>query len=202
MNRWISSICLCLVASMATAQVVDKNYDGGTGSLWNDQRGSAFIDRTARAEGDLVTIVISETSAANFAATTTLNKADNTTIDPSFFKGILKQFFNNLTSSDSSTTNGGGTSVQNNKMTAKLTAVVTKVYPNGNMRIEGTRSLVVNKEVQSFKISAIVRRDDISADNSVKSENLAEADIQMVGKGAIHERQRRGLITRVLDWLF
>jgi flagellar L-ring protein precursor FlgH len=87
-------------------------------------------------------------------------------------------------------------------MSAKVTAVVKQVLPNGTMVIEGAKSLTLNKEVQNFRITGIVRREDILPNNTVRSENIAEAIIAMNGKGMIADRQRRGILTRLLDWLF
>ncbi len=198
----LALILLIGSSAMAHSQLVDKNFDPGAGSLWNDSKGNPFVDRTARQEGDIVTILISETSVASFAANTTLNKQDNNSFDLSLFNSFISRLLTPSNTSDSSSNAGGGTSTQNSKLTARLSAVVTKVMPNGNLVIEGNRSLVVNKEIQTFKLTGVIRRDDVTAANTVMSENIAEAEIQMAGKGAIHERQRRGLLTRVLDWLF
>jgi flagellar L-ring protein precursor FlgH len=70
------------------------------------------------------------------------------------------------------------------------------------MVIEGTRMVKVNKEDQAITFAGIVRADDVRADNTVLSENIAEVRITNVGKGLISDRQRRGIITRILDWLF
>jgi flagellar L-ring protein precursor FlgH len=47
-----------------------------------------------------------------------------------------------------------------------------------------------------------VRRQDIAPDNTVPSSKIAEAEIRMEGAGAIQERQRKGVITQLMDWLF
>lgn len=70
------------------------------------------------------------------------------------------------------------------------------------MVIKGTRSVTVNKEVQTFVLTGTIRRDDVRSDNTVLSENIANADIRLEGKGTIHDRTRRGLLTQILDWLF
>ncbi|MBL8086891.1 MAG: flagellar basal body L-ring protein FlgH [Chthonomonas sp.] len=200
LNFWMLAIGLL---SLSHAQVIDKNTTiEATGSLWSDSKGNAFVDRTARSVGDVITIIISETSVANFTANTNLNKQDNNRVSLNLFKDFLTRIIGPQVSSDQSSNTGGGTTTQNSKLTAKLTGVVREVLPNGNLIVEATRSLVVNKEIQTFKLSGVIRRDDVMANNTVRSELIAEADIRMEGKGAIHERQRRGLVTRLLDWLF
>ena len=70
------------------------------------------------------------------------------------------------------------------------------------MLIEGARLVKVNNETQNLVLTGIVRPDDVRSDNTVASENLANAEIKSEGIGLIVDRQRRGLLTRLLDWLF
>jgi flagellar L-ring protein FlgH len=199
-SRGVAASIVFALVGIANAQVIDKNYESG--SLWSNHTTNPFLDRTARKVGDLVTIIISESSAASFSAATNTKKEDSNKLNNAFVNSLLSRLFPNVQTGASSSNSGSGTSTQGGSVTAKLTAVVKQVMPGGALMIEGTRTVVVNKEIQSFKLSGIVRRDDIRSDNSILSENIAEADIKMEGKGAIYDRQRRGLLTRLLDWLF
>lgn len=193
---------LSVLGLSADAQVIDKNYESG--SLWSNQT-NPLIDRTARRVGDLITIIISEQSIASFSASTDLKKEDSSKVNTSFVGKFLSGLFRPLSSAStgaSSSNSGSGSTLQNGKLAARLTAVVKQVLPGGNLIIEGTRAVVVNKEIQTFKLSGVIRRDDVRPDNTVYSENIADADIRMEGKGAIYDRQRRGLLTRLLEWLF
>jgi flagellar L-ring protein precursor FlgH len=202
-GRWFLAAILALsLLQLSSAQIVNKNFDGEPGSLWNSQGVNPFLDRTARREGDIITIIISETSVANYSATTTLSKQDNNSVNVQLFNNVLSRILRPFTTSDNGATNGTGTTNQTGKLTARLTGVVKQVMPNGTMVIEGARTLMVNREVQTFKLSGVVRRDDIRSDNTVMSENIAQADIRLEGKGAIYNRQRRGLLTQILDWMF
>jgi flagellar L-ring protein precursor FlgH len=193
-KRMILAVLLC--GTYAQAQIVDKNFEGSKGSVWNDENGNPLMDRTARREGDIITVLISESSVASYAANTNTTKQDSNKVSLDLLNNIVSRLIRPWNSNDSSANSGGGTSTQNSKLTAKLTAVVKKVMPNGTLLIEGSRSVVVNRETQTFKLSGVIRRDD------VKSDKIAEADIRLEGKGAIYDRNRRGLLTRILDWLF
>lgn len=197
----LACVCVALTATAAT-QVVDKNYTGGPESLWSDSVANPLLDRTARREGDLITILISESSVASYQAQTTADKQDSSGINLNLFNNVLSRLIRPWTTSDNSSQKGGGTSTQTGKLTARLTALVEKVLPSGSMVIKGTRSVTVNKEVQTFVLTGTIRRDDVRSDNTVLSENIANADIRLEGKGTIHDRTRRGLLTQILDWLF
>jgi len=197
--RWLIAIAMLVCANFAQAQVIQKSQSAG--SLWTPSAKSLFLDHTACKEGDVVTILISENSIASFAAQTGTSKTDSNTISKALGP-ILQSLIPNWFTGASSANSGQGSTNQSGKLTARMSAVVKKVFPNGTMLIEGTRQVIVNKETQTFRLSGIVRREDVRSDNTVRSESLAEAEIRMDGKGAISDRQRRGFLTRLLDWLF
>lgn len=190
----LSALC---VSAATWAQIDDQN----PGSLWPKHYVNPLLDRTARVEGDVVTILISEVSSGSFTASTTAAKSVNNSITKALGP-IIGGLIPDLGTLGSSQTDGKGATTQVGKLTARMTAVVKKVLPNGTMVIEGSRSVQVNKETQTFKLSGLIRRDDIRPDNTVLSENIAEAQINVDGKGQINDRQKRGILTRLLDWLF
>jgi flagellar L-ring protein precursor FlgH len=51
-------------------------------------------------------------------------------------------------------------------------------------------------------LTGMCRLDDIRLDNTLLSENLANAEIKSEGIGMIYQRQRRGFVTKLMDWLF
>lgn len=198
----LAFLILLLSVALAPAQTIDKSDGASVGSLWSDTVPNPLVDRTARKIGDLVTIVISESSVSTFKAGTNASKSDANNVAQKLFIGFLDRIFKPFATSANSNNKGEGDTSQTGKMSARMSAVVTQVFPNGTMIIEGTRNIVTNKETQTIKLSGVIRRDDIRPDNTVKSENIAEAEIRMEGKGLIADRQRRGLLTRILDWLF
>lgn len=189
------------VVLASTGSAHAQHNDQNPGSLWPQQYVNPLLDRTARTEGDVVTILINEISTGSFSAAT----ANAKTVDNSISKAlgpIIGGLIPNLATGANSKTDAKGTTTQTGRLNARMTAVVKQVFPNGTMLIEGTRSVQVNKETQTFRLSGLIRRDDIRSDNTVLSENIAEAQIKVDGKGQIADRQKRGILTRILDWLF
>lgn len=189
---------LALVAALSCVGVAQ---DENPGSLWNHTSSNPFRDRVASREGDVITILVSESSSSSFAAQTTTAKSDQNSITKGLGP-ILGNLIPALGTGANSTNTGQGSTTQTGRFTARLSAVIKKVLPNGMLVIEGTRNVTVNKDLQTIKISGLIRKDDIRSDNTVLSESIADAFITATGKGAIVDRQRRGILTRVLDWLF
>lgn len=193
---------LCVGSAMAQT-------DQDAGSLFNKGMKNPFLSRTAKGIGDILTIVVSETSTASYNVSTTAAKKDDNSVASAVLPFVsalkiplLDQLLGGLSTGASSSNNGSGSTTQSGKLTARVTVTVKQILPNGNMVIEGVRMIKVNKEEQQITFTGIVREDDIRSDNTVLSERVAEARITNLGKGLAADRQRRGILTRILDWLF
>lgn len=202
---WTIAVLAALLLSVGApvaAQVINKDDAGAaSGSLWVDGR-NPFLDRTARKEGDLITILISESSIASFSASTSTAKQDSNSVTSNLLNSLFGLLSKDPVTGSNGKTSGSGTTSQNGTLRARLTAVVKSVMPNGNLVIEGTRIVTINKDSQTFRITGFVRRDDVAPDNTILSESIAQAEIAFEGKGQIADRQRKGVLTRLLDWLF
>jgi flagellar L-ring protein precursor FlgH len=181
-----------------------------SGSLWAPSSGSLYADVRAMKIGDIVTITISETSAASKASTTQTGKSTNYTGSLSFAglgstasgnvaKGAFS--FGPYTGAFSNNFNGSGTTSQTDSMTAYMTATVIDVLPNGNFLIRGSRWTKVNDELQQIVLEGVIRPVDISRNNTVLSQNVAEAKIYLLGKGPVAHNQKPGWLHQVLDFI-
>jgi flagellar L-ring protein precursor FlgH len=201
------TVLILLVLSFAIGFADDAQPGDSAGTLWKHDTPNPLKDRTARKEGDILTIVISETSTASFSASTDTKKDEaNSVLKPiiPILSTLMPGLIPNLAGSSSGgiSSKGSGTTTSAGKFSAKMSAVVKKVMPNGNLVIEGSRYVQVNKDTQKFVLTGVIRPDDVRSDNTVLSESMAEAEIKVDGKGAISDRQRRGILSRILDWLF
>jgi flagellar L-ring protein FlgH len=77
-----------------------------------------------------------------------------------------------------------------------------EVLPNGILRIEGVRNVQLEKDVMTLVFSGTVRQEDIAPDNCVYSVQIADQRLEATGVGPIAEKQRPGLLTRLLSWLW
>jgi flagellar L-ring protein FlgH len=179
---------------------------GLTGGLSQDMRDnlshSLFADQKANRVGDAVTVLILESSSAvNDAKTSTSRASDislsaNVKTSPTSSTDISGGIgTGNQFKGEGSTSNSG--SVQ-----AKISAHVDSVLANGNLQINGTRSITINGEEQTISISGVVRPSDIRPDNSVYSFNISDAKIVVKGDGSLTKVQEPGWLTKVFHWLF
>ena len=200
MKKILTATLALVFASTAFAQN-EKEADKSPGNLFSiGVNSNPFIDRVARHEGDIVTVVISEISSSAYTANTTLTKVDSNSVTNGI--PLLRGLFSGASTGANSSNVGTGATNNSGTLTATMSCIVKKALPNGNLVIEGTRSITTNKDVQTFKLTGVIRQDDIQSGNTITSAQIHDFNIQVEGKGQMADRQRRGFLTRALDWLF
>jgi flagellar L-ring protein precursor FlgH len=175
-----------------------QSSKGNPGSLFDATARNPLTDNVARGVGDVLTVIVDEKTLADFTASTQATKNDKNSINAQFFIGLLDSLFKPISTGSNSSVSGDGQTSQSSTMST----IVKQVMPNGNLIIEGRRSLITNKQTQTIVFSGIVRPSDIKPNNTVRSVNVAEAEIKMDGSGLITDRQRKGILTKIIDWLF
>jgi flagellar L-ring protein precursor FlgH len=177
-------------------------------SLWNPDRPapSLFSDTTARAVGDVLTIVISEKQTVKNKEDTELGKS--TSLDAALTNfDILPNAFNPLPKvSGTSDKQFDGEAKYDKEGTfeTRLSVLVIDVQPNGNLVIEGRRRIVVDREVKCIRVTGIVRPYDVTVANSIFSWQVANASVAYEGTGPLTRSTNRGFLGELLDlvWPF
>ena len=179
------------------------------GSLWRPGSRQFFNDSRARKVGDILTVVVSEDASADVTAETEVKRTHNQesgitnifkTTAGALTNPAITTAANNLVNTDSDRSfKGEGDTSRTDKVSGRIAAVVTQVLPNGYMVIQGKREVVVNYELQELSIQGIVRPEDITAENTIASEKIAEARVLYAGRGLVDESQTPSRGVRFLD---
>jgi flagellar L-ring protein precursor FlgH len=169
------------------------------------QRGlapSMYSDCIARYVGDQVTVLIIENSLASASARTN-TKGEYSAEASAGGTGALD--FVPLLSGNGATKSehkGNGTTSRQGTLRASVVARVVEVLPNGDLRIEGEKSVIINGERQLTIISGTVRQEDITPSNTITSDLIGDAEISYKGKGVLANSERPGIFARIFDWIF
>ena len=83
-------------------------------------------------------------------------------------------------------------------MTFRIACEVVDIRPNGNLILEGHRSIKNNEEVWDYSLTGEIRSDDVKPNNTVLSENVAALRINKREQGHVRDSYRRGW---ALEWL-
>ena len=160
------------------------------------------VDLRARRVGDTITIVVSDklnaTSGGNSAsARTSKAKASITSLAGN--RTAIGALTNLAGLSGENKLDGSGSTSRTNALTTTVSGRVLEVLPNGDMLVEATKSVGVNSEVHKISIKGIVRWNDVSANNSVRSDHIGQMSIQLNGKGLVSDSIRRpNILYRIL----
>lgn len=178
-------------------------------SLWTSQRTSLLGDHRAQRRGDILTVVVEIDDKASFSDTTGRSRSGSESMGlPSLF-GIPQRLDSNLpdgassaslvSATSSSTFTGNGTVARNEKVTLRLAVTIVEELPNGVLRIEGQQEVRVNNELRQLLISGYVRPDDISRQNEITYDKIAEAQISYGGRGLLTDAQQPRFGQQILD---
>ncbi len=204
-----------------TATIPERLYEvpppkRNEGAMWPGDTADNlfFVDAKARNVGDIVTVVVDESATSSQSATTDTSKDSDLEMDwqslfgldrslgVQNFLGSADPFDPRVAASLSRSNQGSGTTTRAGSLSARVSAVVVDVLPNGILAIEGRRSVKVNHEEQIVVLRGIVREVDIDFDNTVSSRYIANASITYTGEGVVADEQRVGWLTRVLTFVW
>jgi len=164
-------------------------------------------------EGDLITVLIKEIIDSSTSAVTNTKKESDVQSEapaaenpflvsqpPGGLNIINEEELPNWDISMENETKARGQTTRKSSLSTTVACVVTQVMDNGLLAIEGDQTVSANREDCTIHISGLVRAKDVSAQNTVTSAQIANATIELKGKGPLWNNQRRGFITRILDW--
>jgi flagellar L-ring protein precursor FlgH len=97
---------------------------------------------------------------------------------------------------------GTGQTARKSTVQAMVTAVITEILENGNVYVVGEHKVKVNNEIETIRISGIIRPTDITAANTINSYQIAKAEVSVNGAGVVGSKQSPGVLTKMFSWFF
>jgi len=185
------------------------NHMKKTNSLWQPGSTTFFRDNRAWRIGDILKVVVEIKDSAKLDNATTHDRSGGDTIGiPALFgkeKAIVgaissKGKANNWLNTNSKHSHrGSGNISRKEDIRTEIAAIVTKVLPNGNLVIQGHQEVRVNHELREIKVVGIIRPKDISSNNSINSNQIAEVRISYGGRGVVSDAQQPRVGSQVID---
>jgi len=174
-------------------------------SLWRPGSRAFFKDQRAAQVGDLVTVIVDITDNANFNDNTTAQRSAGEQFGIPQLFGIKQKIISHITGADSLSTASSNNNAATGKIaraetvTLRLAGTITQVLPNGNFVVMARQEVRVNSELRELNVSGIVRPQDITADNTVTHDRMAEARISYGGRGTLSQLQQPRYGQQVMD---
>lgn len=189
----IMSFSIFMVLTLISGIAVNGN------SLWSEEQTSMYRDKQDHNVGDLVTVLIEEDASAVQSAVSGSSKGSE--LDIGAGSGILS-FLNPFSFGYSGSDTADGSTERTGTLEADITVTIEEVLDNGNFRIAGNKNIKINDETQKIKLTGIIRPSDIKANNTIESQLVADPEIEYEGKGIIGDKQDRGIISRIFNFIF
>lgn len=175
------------------------------GSLYSENRSlRLFTDTKARHIGDIITVVLQERTSSSKSSSVEVIKDNELGIDPAGTGTIFGQtpggalsLGTNLTAEREFT--GEAEADQSNRLSGNISVTIVNRFPNGNLEIRGEKWVTLNRGDEFIRISGIIRPDDISPDNSITSNKIADARITYSGTGELSDSQQMGWLSRFFN---
>lgn len=208
MKYTIQIILLLLLSTQtpANADSLFNKHRPDTGTLIADMKGRFEV-------GDLVTVLVRESITAQSESDTDTKKESTVEATAAaaanqFLVGTGENGMNLISAGALPNWNidaanehkADGSTSRGSKLTMTITCTVTQVNGNGTILIEGDKLITVNREKSILKVAGMIRTRDVASNNSISSNQLANAKIQLTGEGPLWNNQRRGFFTKILDW--
>lgn len=162
-----------------------------------------YSDSKAHRVGDIISVILSESTQAKKNAKTELKKANETTLDavtglgglPVTIGGESLQFG----MSQDSNFKGDSKADQGNSLSGNISVHVLKVLANGNLMIRGEKWLTLNNGDEYIRLTGVIRSKDINSNNTILSNKVANARIQYAGTGTFADVNEQGWLTKFFN---
>jgi flagellar L-ring protein precursor FlgH len=168
---------------------------GVGGGVFSADTVSLTSDARAFRVGDVVTVLLQETTQASKKAGTSFSKGSSASVTP--ISAFGKTFGRTgLDISGDRSFTGDATSTQQNALSGAITVLVQEVLPNGLLRVAGEKTLQLNQGEEYVRIKGYLRAADIDNENQVSSLRVANARIAYSGQGTLADSNKPGWLTR------
>jgi len=169
---------------------------GTSGGVFTPDTGLSLVsDSRAFRVGDVVTVILQETTQASKSAGTSLGKDSNASIAaPSLLGKTFPKAGVDLSAQRGF--KGDASSTQQNALTGAITVIVQEVMPNGLLKVAGEKVLTLNQGEEFVRLRGFLRAADIDANNQVSSQRIANARIAYGAQGSLADTNQPGWLTR------
>jgi flagellar L-ring protein precursor FlgH len=180
-----------------------------TGGIYGNRQSDAWFGRGRNFQvGDIITVILNESTQAARTSNTDLSRESKNTGLPSGLStevGKVSPFLQGIDLSSSNlTSKGKGVADQKASLVGSVAVTVVEVLANGNLMVRGEKKLGLAEGTEVIQVSGIIRPQDVGPNSTVQSLRLANAQIAYRGNGDVANAAKAGWGTSALHrfWPF
>lgn len=169
------------------------------GGIYQVGMGDVFYaGQTANRIGDILTVNLNEVTSSTKSNDATISKSSSgALVNPTVLGREVK--IDSTLPESGADFSGSAAANQSNSLNGTITVTVYDIYPNGVLAIRGEKWVTLNRGEEYIRLTGLVRRQDISPDNTVPSSRIADARITYSGTGEIATGSEQGWVSRFLN---
>lgn len=166
------------------------------GSLWSPASRLTDLGSDLRAVqvNDLVTVLVEESASALVSGDVNTQRQSSVAANVTQLLGVKSPtgaLANLAGASNNTQLKGTGETSRTTSLSTTLSARVTHVLPNGYLVLEGSKNVQVASEHQEVTVRGIIRPIDLSPSNVISSNQLAQLEVKVNGKGVVNDSTKR-----------
>ncbi|WP_246027221.1 flagellar basal body L-ring protein FlgH [Novosphingobium umbonatum] len=186
----------------ATLPAMPGNAPAADGAIFSAAMGYVSLVSGARAQrvGDVLTILLSESTSTTKSAANKSSRAGSTALTPPSV-GPLAITPGTLNASGSASFNGAGNASQTNTFNGVIAVTIAEVRPNGTALVRGEKRMLLSQGKEWIQFSGIVRLADVDGANQVLSSQVADARIEYAGDGTVAQSAREGWLHKFFSYI-
>lgn len=181
------------------------------GSLYSQRQSfSLFGNTNSHRVGDVITIMLDERTVSSKSSGVAIDKefdvdlrenGNNTYFGRDTAKDlpVVGNATIPLNAAQSRAFSGDSSADQSNRLEGNISVTIMKILPNGNLIVKGEKWLTLNRGDEYIRISGMIRKEDVTLQNTVSSTKLANARISYSGTGELADSQKIGWLGRFFN---
>jgi flagellar L-ring protein precursor FlgH len=185
---------------MSLPQAQQQPQDGSLFLAGNGMQ--LFADRKATRVGDVITIVLDERTVSQKTNNVSISKESDASFNAGPILGTNPSYKNLSLDTDIQQDRdfeGEADADQSNSLQGNITVTVSDILPNGNLVVRGEKWMMLTRGDEYIRISGILRPEDVTPENTVPSNRLANARISYSGTGELADSSEMGWITKFFN---
>ena len=176
-----------------------RQNDAHSGAIFQPSRNySLYGDTIALNVGDVLTVELEESTQASKNAETSITKDNEISLpSPTVLNRVIKDLVTEVNAERDF--EGTAEADQSNSLNGSISVTVIEVLANGVLRIRGEKWLSLSNGDEYIRLTGLVRPQDISPDNVVTSNRIADARIAYGGTGDFDQANQMGWLSRFFN---
>jgi flagellar L-ring protein precursor FlgH len=183
--------------------LITEQTKAATGAIYVGRQSDSWFGKSRSFQvGDVITVLLNESSQATRTQNGTVTRDSSNTLAPAGlqkFGSNLGGMFGGVNMLGGTVSNKGtGAADQQATLNGSVAVSVVEVMPNGNLVLRGEKQLALTEGSEIIQVAGIIRPDDVAPNNTVQSRRLANAQIAYRGSGDLANATKAGWGTSTL----